>query len=73
MEGQKNINTSRVQGVREGTMDRKFNFQESQTLGTGLKGIYKNLAVSGQPWVLNMNDVMGNHAKSRGIRAITKT
>ena len=48
-------------------MDRKFKFQESQTLGTGLKGICKNLAVSGQPWVLIMIDVTGNHAKSRGI------
>ena len=34
------------QGVREGTMDRKFNFKESQTLGTGLKGICTNTADS---------------------------
>ena len=27
-------------------MVRIFNFQESQTLGTGLNGMYKNLAVS---------------------------
>ena len=35
-----------TQGVREGTMDRIFNFQESQTLGTGLKVMCKNSAVS---------------------------
>ena len=33
-------------------MDRIFNFKESQTLGTGLKGMWKNLAVSDWVWVL---------------------
>ena len=33
-------------------MDRIFNFQESQTLGTGLKGMCKNLAVSDGVWGL---------------------
>ena len=40
------------QGVREGIMDQIFNFYESQTLGTGLKGMCKNLADSDWLWVL---------------------
>ena len=47
-------------------MDQIFNFQESQTLGTGLKGMYKNLAVSNQLWVLIINDITKNNALSRG-------
>ena len=50
------------QGVREGTMDRIFNLLKSQTLGTGLKGTCKNLAVSNQSWGPIMNDVTQNHA-----------
>ena len=38
-----------LQGVREGKIDWIFNFEESQTLSTGLKGMCKNLAVS--DWV----------------------
>ena len=34
------------QVVREGTMDRILNFLESQTLGTGLKGMCTNSAGS---------------------------
>ena len=38
--------THSLQGVREGTMDGIFNSYESQTLGTGLKGMCENLAGS---------------------------
>ena len=46
--------THSLQGVREGTMDGIF---ISQTLGTGLKGMCKNLA--GSDWLL----VLAHHCR----------
>ena len=43
---------SKMQGVREGTMDQILIFLESHTLGTGLKGMFKNLAGYDWLWVL---------------------
>ena len=39
-------------------MDRIFNFQESLTLGTGLKGMCKNLAVSDCVWEMPLIAVL---------------